>query len=446
MKKTITAVVVAASAVAAPAALAAIDDAGMRYISASEGFGGSLRVRLLSDTNALDSSVETSLGSTRLYVIGEGDMGNGLTSTYYWEWRVKDNAGALKTDSVHVGLKGVFGAFQAGHIEPVGSAMLPSPDLTNDVGVSGQKLNETGNHQQAMRWISPKINGLQFGVSAGLKNESVILKNTLAKRANSLLESKNPPLSLRLEFVDSMDITTNISTVKFIKPYVTGDDDTIDSFDLAVTYDAPQGIKLGASYESRAAYLHSVSKALEVTVLDPLTVTVSSGAFTRVFRIDNTAEYSLDNDAKGFRLAGSYGQDNWQIAYNYRAYDHALLDFEEPREFLRFLAGHKDTKYTAHSFGGTVDVDKFTFGFGYQLANLKNRAVTFDRNTFSFDAGYSFTSKARIIAAYSKTDTDEFRFADIEANVFQIGSGAVGIPATAVPDESKTYLLYRIDF
>ena len=40
MKKTITAVAVAASAVVAPAALAAIDDAGMRYISASEGFGG----------------------------------------------------------------------------------------------------------------------------------------------------------------------------------------------------------------------------------------------------------------------------------------------------------------------------------------------------------------------------------------------------------------------
>ena len=172
MKKTITAVVVAASAVAAPAALAAIDDAGMRYISASEGFGGSLRVKLLSDTNAKDSSIETTLDSTRLYVIGEGDMGNGLTSTYYWEWRVDGNTGGLETNSVHVGLKGAFGAFQAGHIEPVGSAMLPSPDLTNDVGVSGQKLNGTGNHQQAMRWISPKVNGLQFGVSAGFKNES----------------------------------------------------------------------------------------------------------------------------------------------------------------------------------------------------------------------------------------------------------------------------------
>ena len=433
MKKTITAVVVAASAVAAPAALAAIDDAGMRYISASEGFGGSLRVKLLSDTNKRDSSVETSLGSTRLYIIGEGDMGNGLTSTYYWEWRVDDkDASRLKTDSVHVGLKGVFGAFQAGHIEPVGSAMLPSPDLTNDVGVSDQKLNTTGNHQQAMRWISPKINGLQFGVSAGLKN----------------VEGKDVPERVALTDTDR----TNVVAADFVKAYVTGDDDTIDSFDLAVSYDAPRGFKLGASYESRAAYLHSVSKEVVTT---PFSAPVGGVPFAPVGGVPNVAAtYGLDNDAAGFRLAGSYGRDSWQIAYNYRAYNHVLGGFEKPSQYVGFLTGHKETKYTAHSFGGTVGADKFTFGFGYQLENLDNDtfAVDLGRETFSFDVGYSFTSKAKIIAAFSKTFTEEYTL------VSSVPPPLLGLPPprpqtivgvtarTPAPDVSKAYLLYRIDF
>ena len=445
MKKTITAVVVAASAVAAPAALAAIDDAGMRYISASEGFGGSLRVKLLSDTSEKDSSIETSLSSTRLYVIGEGDMGSGLTSTYYWEWRVdgKDQS-KLVTDSVHVGLKGAFGAFQAGQIEPVGSAMLPSPDLTNDVGIGDQKLNSTSNHQQAMRWISPKINGLQFGVSAGLQNQN------LKDDAHEIIDKK---VTVETGLGEDVGIT-------FVDPYVDGDDDTIDSFDLAVTYDAPQGFKLGASYESREAYLESVSKNVEVDLGEGPEDEPVGG-------IPNVeATYGLDNDAAGFRLAGSYGQDNWQIAYNYRAYDHAIADFEvssrilsksitgpsgggtpltgtdmdieRTLNYLRFIEGEKDTKYTAHSFGGTVAVDKITFGFGYQLENVENKtfAVDLDRKTYSFDVGYSFTSKAKIIAAYSKTDTDEYAIPDV---------AIVGM-VTAVPDKSETYLLYRIDF
>ena len=387
---------------------------------------------MLSDTNKKDSSVETSLGSTRLYVIGEGDMGNGLTSTYYWEWRVdgKDQS-KLVTDSVHVGLKGAFGAFQAGQIEPVGSAMLPSPDLTNDVGVGDQKLNSTSNHQQAMRWISPKINGLRFGVSAGLQNQNL--------KKDEELEIKDLILVAAGEG-EAVGIT-------FVDPYVDGDDDTIDSFDLAVTYDAPQGIKLGASYESREAYLESVSKNVEVDDFG-LEYGTSVGGVPNV-----DATYGLDNDATGFRLAGSYGQDNWQIAYNYRAYDHAIADFEVSSKvmanivsdleipflnYLRFIEGEKDTKYTAHSFGGTVAVDKITFGFGYQLENLENKtfAVNLDRKTFSFDVGYSFTSKAKIIAAYSKTDTDEYEIP------YLLTVGMV----TAVPDKSETYLLYRIDF
>ena len=178
-----------------------------------------------------------------------------------------------------------------------------------------------------------------------------------------------------------------------------------------------------------------------------------------------TASYGLDNDAAGFRLAGSYGQDNWQIAYNYRAYDHAIARLRSIEcncarrgvtlNYLRFIEGEKDTKYTAHSFGGTVDVDKLTFGFGYQLENLKNRAVAvdLDRNTFSFDVGYSFTSKARIILAFSKTDTDEYKIDPtggiLYTDVTPDGQGGDGVgPSSSKvePDKSKTYLLYRIDF
>ena len=182
---------------------AAIDDAGMKYISASEGLSGSIRVRMLENAKDSGKKPEVGFDDTRIIYNGESDLGGGLTATYFLEFRPEKGREALETEYLDAGLKGPFGHIRIGDIESVSEAIVPSADRTNDVGNTGRQFAEDYDH--GVRWVSPSINGLVLGISGETRSVDRGAENK----------------------------------------------DSFDQYDVAFVYSLPQGIDLGASYAIR---------------------------------------------------------------------------------------------------------------------------------------------------------------------------------------------------
>ena len=174
-------------------AQAAIDDEGMKYVSASEGLSGSIRVQV-GDTNIEDVNTVTDPNDTRLWYSGESRVDGDMVATYYIELNHAEDDIVTYTD---VGLRGVFGHVRLGEIESVSSAILPSADRSGDVGTTGFKLAD--DYEQGIRWTSPEVVGLVVGLSAQMTEEL-------------------------------------------------GDDKVFDKYDAAFTYRMESGFSVGASY------------------------------------------------------------------------------------------------------------------------------------------------------------------------------------------------------
>ena len=154
------------------ASLAAIDDAGMRYISASEGLSGSIRIRIIDDNDGRqrdDEKPRLNFGTSRLVYRGENDLGGGMAATYYMEVRPENGNSTFSANYIDAGVRGSFGHFRFGEIESASESLMPTADLTSDIGTSGRKLAD--DYARGIRWVSPDINGLMMGVSADTHRE-----------------------------------------------------------------------------------------------------------------------------------------------------------------------------------------------------------------------------------------------------------------------------------
>lgn len=391
-----------------PAARAAIDDTGMRYVSASEGFGGSLRVFLLSREKDRFhpelSSLESLLGSTRLYVQGDVDLGGGLASTYYWEWRVKDGGKEIFTQAVHAGLKGAFGEVRAGIVEPAAVAIIPSADVTNDVGLGEKKIFDT--QSNIIRWVSPEIRTeigeFKFGASG-----------------------------------------------KFYE--YEGSDAILDAFDVAAVYTFPPCLELGIAYQS-------VNSTLANNPLAHQYETSKRGVRVGM-------QYGRDNWLLAYNYrtydhfipASEIGFNRSELLEGVGRELDAIIESANADFVALARAAYQDhwfesSEYKIHAVSGRIEVDKFTFALGYQHELLSNRGesirpladeaegVTFlgrpviagtafipsgfkaRRYTYSADVSYDLGSKSKIIGAYQE----------------------INLPV--VDDLKKYYLLYRVDF
>ena len=337
-----------AGAFALPSASqAAIDDAGMKYVSAAEGLSGSIRIRFLEDTEDNNVDPAVNFDKSRIIYRGSNDLGGGMEATYYFEMRPKpvleraegtrsvagSSAGASEHNNVSgedqiqikfidAGLKGPFGHVRVGEIETVTEALIPNADRGNDAGTSGALLVE--DYERGIRWVSPNINGLMLGVSAEMIDNSA------------------------------------------------AEDDTVDAWDLVATYDLPMGLGLGGSY--------AVVSATE----------------------------DDDEDEEGFRLGAEYEQDNWGVAYNYHSYkasapglsDDAEIIGHKDSEYNEHVIGAnvKVNKFnfaftfaTAELANDTLDTDLTTDGV---------QGVSAERKTTTVDVGYTLGSKSKVIAAY----------------------------------------------
>jgi len=337
---------------AVPASQAAIDDAGMQYTSAAEGFYGSLRVAFGSTNkdNADATSIDAS--ASRLGVRGTADLGGGLTASYRYEFGVNgDNgatnrtiAGARRSDNNnfattsdtgigntrlhHVGLHGGFGSVVIGTQWSLDyNYVWGTTDVMNAFGgnVYGAP-DRTGRQSNAITYTSPDLNGFSFGGSAVVDNKP----------------KESPPLDAEGNPIDSSD------------------GDSIDKVVLAAGY-SRAGLDIAGTYIRRAVTSHTTEGDME---LNPTTL----------------------------GLAFGYGQDNWSIDYWYGSTsDDAQIE----------------TDNKSHSLAGQLGVGKATLRAIWER-NTSEQAGRSDADVdvVTLGAQYDLGSRARVFAEYDSLDSD----------------------------------------
>ena len=165
MRQKILALAIASALAVPQTALAARDGDGMEYVSASEGFYGSLRMMFSNQHNKSDATADqngiiTGDGS-RLGIRGTHDLGHGLTGVYRYEFAVPSNNGdsGLKTRLHYVGLKGAFGEVQGGAIWGNGYNWVTS---ATDIATTGSgNFAPRFRSNNSIQYTSPNLNGFQ---------------------------------------------------------------------------------------------------------------------------------------------------------------------------------------------------------------------------------------------------------------------------------------------
>ena len=425
-KKQLLTSAVTTALVAPLAAFAAIDDQGMAYVSAGEGLSGSLRHDILIDTNGKGEDVSSKVNSLRLWVAGDLDLGGGLKSTYYYEFRDGDGRGdgGLNTEAYDIGLKGPFGSFSVGDLGMVAPRMVPSADLAFERGTNREAFAADPG-PNGLRYESPVINGFQFGVSG-------VLNGTAAG--------------------DDPVTPTN--------------KDSLDEFSLAVRYTLPVGLELGAGYENKENTIPLVDSTLYAEFVDAATENTTAaidGGTAAAIGADNVARVKNTDSLNGFRFGARYRQDNWLVGYEYRTYDSfkpndardyfgagqgdAMAVFAAPAAGPVNLvtnldaavgSGDKGLEYDVHAIGVMATVDRVVLTAGYSTEENEYKGAAAERfvlgrDTIALDAAYKLGSRSTMVVGWKKEDYD----ADITV---------LGVNQRGSTNTSTTFLFYRIDF
>ena len=386
---------------------AAIDDMGMQYVSAAEGFSGSFRVNLFQSVddgsaNASDNNELGGVDSLRLYLNGTSDLGGGMSSSYALELR---NASAVGTSgglhtitifSVHnwnVGLSGAFGSVNIGRTTQA-AFMVPGGSLDTVAGSSASAVSVDPDDNVLVYKPPVVIRGVEFGVSA-----------------------------------------------RVLGAEIAGEDDLLDQYDLAATYSLPLGLTVGAAYEVRHAHDE---------------------------RFRSSALKSANDDKTGWRFGARYGQDNWLVAYEYRTYDNHLVygvvapgtsvldDVENSDGSVVYIANtaisgnsldwNNSISYAVHRMAAKLSLDKITasanFSMEAQSISVLD-AVDADRTTFAMDVAYALGAKSMVAVGWTKQDTEAWTTAPgtVTGAQFDLRPHAV-----TSNDVTTTKLWYRVDF
>ena len=422
MKKKMLAAAIA-SALAVPSAFAAIDDAGMKYTSASEGFYGSFRFALRSSE---DNDASVAAESSRLGVQGDVDVGHGNTAFYRGEWAFnydEPNTEPFSTRLAYVGMKGAFGSVRFGQIWSADYDYVTSlTDVTNNV--TGN-LAPNFRVKNALRYDSPDIQGFRFSIQLHANDRDSGDPAQLTDAQFTAL----PPVMVpdpteddpdNMEVIDPADLATYnglpeddrdafreahgleervtvererevdgelTNTVTGLGRIADQDDgNEFDRYILAAGYSI-RGVNLGATYVSNQA-----------------------------------PDSSVAEDEISWGIGGNYGQDNWRVGYLY-------WDTSDYR-------GGNGDDLTGHSFSGQVSFDKVTLRAVFDTQELEpGGGGSADTDAFTLEAQYSFSSKARAYATYQNVDR--------EAG----GARFFGQSSRATATDSDTfYVAYRVDF
>ena len=378
------------------ASRAAIDDAGMKYVSAAEGLSGSIRIRAaerlqdFASAEAFETDPKVGFGASRIIYRGESDLGNDLYATYFLEFRPgQDSRKVLDTQYLDVGLRGFFGHVRFGIVESATQAIVPSADRTSDVGTSGESLAE--DYSEGFRWISPEMKGFALGVSA---ETSGVDSNT---------------------------------------------DELVDQYDVAIGYSSPWGINIGASY----TFLPFVG--------DKRAVVLDSGQ-------EEVIESEKSGYRIGMNYAHSKWGFGYNF-HSYKALTYAASVSDRLAILNYFVVGpnevrasnadkDKDTTYREHVIGANYNYGRFRVAYVYSRTIVTNESERFDLSDaddgiqpFEMsitqamgDIAYRLGAKSRLVVAYraTKLEADEIESETI-ANQLR-------------PKLKNFYILYRVDF
>ena len=449
-KKQLITSAVTTALIAPMAAFAAIDDQGMAYVSAGEGLSGSLRHDILFDTNEVGEDVSSKVNSLRLWVAGDLDLGGGLKSTYYYEFRDQDGrgTGSLQTEAYDIGIKGPFGSFSVGDLGMVAPRMVPSADLAFERGTNREGFAADPG-PNGLRYESPVINGFQFGVS-GVLNGTQVAADSVATTVFYGVDTAITPF-----------VTPGADALSTVTPR---NKDSLDEFSLAVRYTLPIGLQLGAGYENKENNVPVNATLYNNVPAAAADVAVGVGTAMNTITAGQVVRTRNSDSLNGFRFGARYAQDNWLLGYEYRTYDaflpNSVIDYlGEGQEFTidinpasgegdqvevtrylnsQIVSGDKDLSYDVHAIGAMATVDRVVMTAGYSIESNEYTGtaadrVVLERDTIALDAAYKLGSRSTMVVGWKKED--------YSADITMYGFNTRGSKAV-----STTFLFYRIDF
>ena len=372
------AVVLSGALAFAPAANAALDENNMSYDSAAEGFYGSLRVQYANNdaSGGKDNDATVESEGSRLGVRGDVDLGGGLGAFYGFEWNLggpADGDKGLKTRQHHVGLKGDWGSVWLGAFDSVIVRFggFATTDITDQYGGNFEPIYRTKN---AIAYVSPDLNGFQFGVEVGAndgKKETVVsgsadLTLTIETAEGNEFDCSRAIDTAPLELKRVSDVVVQIPNSPFSTPgclgnseIVTADDDgnDFDNIGVGASYSI-QGLTFsGAYYQSQDA----LGKGRHV----------GTGGDRRYQDSDDQGQYAL---------GVSFNQDNWIVAAMYGGADFtAERCVDVPTE-----AGITNTNVCDHTVGATGDATFFSLAAGVSIDKLDIHGLWEQKNEENF--------------------------------------------------------------
>ena len=391
------AVVLSGALAFAPAANAALDESNMAYTSASEGFYGSLRVQYQnteSNGDKNDSSVDAD--SSRLGVGGSVDLGGGLEGFYGFEWNLgapADGDEGLKTRQNHVGLRGDWGSIWLGAFDSVIVRFggFSTTDITDQYGGNFEPIYRTKN---AIAYISPDLNGFNFGIEVAANDGEHPLKN------------------------ESHPVTDEDQAVA-------DDGNDFDKIGIGASYSI-QGLTFsGAYYQEQDALVLGENNDVTSEAEFELSIAQQLGIFDQKL----PREAAVKADDKGqYALGIKYKQDNWVVAAMYGGEDVASVKCVADANLGNQCAEleGKTGDATFLSLAGGVSIDKLelhalweqkTYDDSFQDDDdsATSRGLrSYDRETTiaAITARYNLGSKASLRAAWLNNETDYSGYAD----------------------------------
>ena len=365
MKKKILALAIAGALACPQVAFAARDGDGMEYVSASEGFYGSIRTMFTTrpDGDAANGSKITG-DTSRLGVRGTLDVGHGLTGVYRYEWFINPDNGQMNTSRLHyVGLKGAFGEVQAGALWGNGYNWVTSG---TDVATSGGgNFAPRFRSNNSIQYTSPDLNGFQGSFRVAM---------------NGGTETRN----------SAEDGTTG---------NVTATGENVDEWALHAKYGV-RGFTIAGMYETHPGAANKKPPiAASGSTANPAGVSVD--------KAEGPADpVAASEDVTFWALRGGYSQDNWAVNAWYGV-----------RNDSDWTNGEDQTTF---SVSGNIDVGKVGLvvihenqernrvGMGSGRGdNAANRAISqVDDSATIFNVNYHFTKKSRVYLAYIARDYD----------------------------------------
>jgi predicted porin len=378
------ALVAAIAGILSAPAVAAIDDAGMKYTSASEGFYGSIRVPLVIEDDK-DADLNEGGQSSRMGVRGSVDLGGGLSSTYRYEWDIQAGDDFATLRLRQLGLNGAFGTVTFGQQWNVDyDYVFVLTDVTQ---------NDTGNFAEAFRWSSsarydsPDLNGFKFGAQVQMHGEGD----------------------------DKADGNDDVDQ------YAVGASYNVAGFTVSGTYIGEKNKVHGSNANAIAAFAGTF----------PATSTADSGDYVAA---NNQTEDPGGETDNTIGVGLGYGQDNWQVNYFFKQSDALGSDYRRVADGAAvdaaqvtsnaatddvFVAENGEGEHVAHSLAGQVSFDKLTLRGVYEINEHDAGALgTFDNSIFVGELQYDLGSRSRVWIAFKNTDDD---LAEDEVTKYTLG-------------------------